>query len=287
MGEPEPVGPGREQEEFVVLVALANPASESHLISLGAAIANQRGGRVIAITIVQVPDQTSLAAARERFEYAGAKDLLAGARRDAAELGASIETHTVFSHQLFGQISDSARRYDADVCVMGWGPDTTGVAGRAESPVDELAAKLPCDFLVFKDRGFDPSRVLLPTTGGPHSELAATVARVLRAEFGATITLLHVGDTEDTAAGFLADWADAHGLSDARRLPATGDIDGAIAEAARTHSMVLIGATEAGVLARLARGALTIDVLQEVDCSVLIAERPTRRTLLNRLVGRQ
>ena len=275
------------EEEFVVLVPLSNPRTESHLITLGAAIANQRNGRVVAVTIVQVPDQTSLEAARDRFEVQDSKDLLAGAQRTASDIGAAIETRTIFSHRLFKTVIDTARQYEADLCLMGWGSELPGVSGRPEPLIDELAHSLPCDFLVFKDRGFDLSRVLLPTTGGPHTELAADVARVFQTEFGSELTVLHVADDSAEGEHFLASWVSDHGLKDAAQRVEVGDIETAIESAAREHTMILIGATQAGVLARLARGSLTLDVLHDVDCSVLIAEQKTERGFLERIFRRR
>ena len=272
-----------ETEGPVVLVPLANPKTQTHLITLGTAIANQWNGRVVAVTIVQVPDQTSLEYARDQMSYQESKDLLAGAQRTASKIGAPIETHTIFSHNLFKTVFDTARRYEADICLMGWGTELPGVSGRTESLVDELAHSLPCDFLMFQDRGFDPSKVLLPTTGGPHTDLAADIGRILRAEFGSELTLLHIADDYEEGHTFLDSWAVEHDLEDAERQIEVGDIETAIETIAREHTMILIGSTEAGILSRLARGSLTIDILHDVECSVLITERKTTRGLLERL----
>jgi nucleotide-binding universal stress UspA family protein len=49
--------------------------------------------------------------------------------------------------------------------------------------------------------------------------------------------------------------------------------------------MVIIGATEQGLLSRLVRGSLVLDVVDDVDCSVLLAEKYRKRSLWERLLG--
>ncbi|WP_336359875.1 amino acid permease [Haladaptatus sp. ZSTT2] len=278
--------------QYRVMVPLANPASEKDLISLASAVAKQKGGTVDAIHIITVPDQTALAGAAAYKDQLDAESstLLERARKDATTFGVDVDTHTILSHRSFEEIFDAAKTHEADLVVMGWGADSHGAPGRAESALDELTENIPCDFLVLKDRGFDPSKLLVPTAGGPDSDLSAAVATMLRAEYDSEITLLHAVDSPDEEADgrvFLEQWAREHDLADVNlRIDTTGDVEGAIETAAKDSSLVIIGATEKGLLTRLVRGSLVLDVVDDISCSVLLAEKGRSRTLRERLFGR-
>ncbi len=280
-----------ESASYRVMVPLSNPRTESNLISLASTLAKANDGVVHAVHIVQVPDQTPLEGGSEHVDRIDAESgkLLDAAREDAETFGASIETTTIISHESFEEVFDAARRTGADTVVMGWSEDRPWAAGRAEGTLDELTHDLPCDFLVLKDRDRSADRILVPTAGGPDSDLSAEVARVLRGQGDSELALLYVvsGESErEEGEAFLRDWAAGHDLGDAEILiDSSGDVEGSINRAATDRDLVIIGATERGLLSRLLSSSLVFDVVDEVDSSVLLAERPSPRSLRERLFG--
>ena len=277
---------------YRVMVPVSNPQTEDELVAIGATMAKQQDGVVHAVHVVDVPDQTSLDYVADQLDDIDpeSSERLISARETAEKHGVDIETHTVVSHRPFEQLFESARQLGVDTVVMGWSPRRPWTTGRTGGPIEELTMNLPCDFLVFKDRGFDPSRILLPTAGGPDSDLSAEVAKAFRDVHGSEISVLHVVDEDiqrAKAASFVGEWADEHGLGDANLLVETdGDVQGNIAEAADDHTLVLIGATGRGLLSRLLGDSLVFDVVDDLECSVLLSERPAKRSLRERLIGR-
>ena len=269
-----------------ILVALSNPRTEGALVTLAGALAQHGGGRVLATHVVTVPDQTSLEKAAENREKLDRSSgaLLDAAVADAAAFDAPVETKTILSHRGIEEVFDAARTNDADAVVMGYG-GARFAGGRVEGSLDELARDLPCDFLVLDGERLGLGDVLVPTAGGPSSDLSAEVAGALRDALGAGVSLLHVVDPGDEAEGreFLADWAAGHGLADADLRVAAGNVGETIERVAEGYDLVIVGATERGLLSRIVRGSLASEAVERLDTPVLLAERPSGRSLRERL----
>lgn len=278
-------------EGYRVMVPITNPRTDEPIVELAARLASSHDEGVVHIVhVVQAPERMSLSSgdAGQRIADVSAEGM-ANLRSTATDYDVEVSTSTVVSHRSFEEVFNMARRTRPDAVLMGWGDDQLWSAARAERPIDELTNQLPCDFLILNEHELDTSRILIPTSGGPDSDLSAEVAKVLADTADAEVTLLHVVDgPEDKGRGeaFLANWAAEHGLEGAELVVDDGgDVEDGICRAAGDKTLVIIGATEKGLLSRLVSNSLHLDVIHDVDASVLLTERPSTRSLRERLFG--
>ncbi|WP_336362466.1 universal stress protein [Halalkalicoccus salilacus] len=278
--------------EFRVMVPISNPRTERQLISVASMIANANNGIVDVVHIVQVPDQTPIYRSSDRTRNIDIESerLLAAACEDAETFGASVETTTIVSQWSFEEVFEAVRQRNVNTVVMGWGTERwSWQTGRTEGSINELTRELPCDFLVLKGQELDVSRILVPVAGGPNADLSAEVVNCLQDHVDVEISVLHVVDGEQQrSAGeeFLREWAADHDLSDVELLIDTsGDVKDAITRKAKDRTLVIIGAAERGLLSRLLQNSLASEVVDTVDCSVLLVERPTSRSIRDWVLG--
>ncbi|NHN49466.1 universal stress protein [Halostella sp. JP-L12] len=285
---------GEEDESYRVVVPISNPRTETRTVEFASRLASDKENATVHIAhIVQTPEHASSGYGPNQNQQIirESEALMEDFRETVESFDIECESSTVVSHRSFQEIFEVADRKNADLVVMGWGEKGLWGAARSDRRLSDLTTQLPCDFLVLKDRDLDTSRVLVPAKDAPNFDLSAEVARTLRAVAGSEITLLSVADSPDDrqdAEQWLTDWAADHDLADATmKVDDSGDFERAIMRESDDHTLIVIGATDRGVLSRLVRGSLQLSAVEEVDSSVLLAERGTGRSFLGRLFGRQ
>jgi APA family basic amino acid/polyamine antiporter len=292
-----------------ILVPIANPDNVDQLLRTAADIAADRDAEVLAMSVVQIPEQTPLSRGHEYIDRerevlqraldtrtdGGTVDDSTAVDADAADdsvvrgtldangtevpLSATIR----ISHHVDRAILNTIEQYDSDAVLLGWG--ARGSRRREivfGSVVDTIATEADCDVLVERlgdDASGDVDSVLLPTAGGPHAELVGEICRAVCRATGAHVEVL-------TVAGEETDTADAREQVDetATRLHENGvetettvvesdDVLDTIIEHSADHDMTVIGATREGVLQQFVFGAIPEEVAREAEGTVLVAKR--------------
>ncbi|ERG99717.1 MAG: universal stress protein family, partial [Haloquadratum sp. J07HQX50] len=115
-------------------------------------------------------------------------------------------------------------------------------------------------------------------------------ARALTETSDCSVRLLNVVDSpteREQGEQFLKKWAHEHDLEDATRIvDDSGNVERAIKREAQSATLIMLGATERGLLSRLISDSLHMQVINEVDAGVILSERPHDRSFTQRLIGR-
>ena len=268
--------------DYQILVPIANPDNAEQLVRTARDIAADRGGEILVLSVVALPEQTPLSEGRE--QAAERRDVLE--RAMAVEAGggdADIPVNGIVrvGHHVDQAILHTITQHDSDAVLMGW---RGGKPRRRDvvvgTTLDHVVREADCDVLVERIGGDgDLETILLPTAGGPHARYAAEVARAIAHTTGATITVVQVVPPDDRKGHELAAVSLDEtgrlldGVDYDTRLVENEDVADAIVDASADHDLTIIGATREGVLQQLVFGAIPETVGREAEGRVIMAKR--------------
>ena len=294
---PQILEPGRAPEVVkrdAVVVPLHNPDHVAALLNYAKPIAEARGLRTVAMSVVKVPHQLPI---HEGLRFAHHREaLLKKGREYAVSQGVNLDTELVVAHQAHDGILEGARRSGADLLVMGW-KGYTDTRDRIFGEVaDRVIRNAPCDLALLKVESSEvPKRCLLPTAGGAHASLGAEMLNVLAPAFGMTVTACMVVDPGASA----ADRSEAHHWIDKtlERIDPNLDVDrlliesesipGGIARASKDFDLVVLGAAREPIFRQVLFGEIPEKVARYSPASVLVVKRYEGhvRSMFKRMFG--
>ncbi|WP_306053712.1 universal stress protein [Natronococcus wangiae] len=272
-------------ERYTIVVALANPATVEQLLRTASDLANRHGGRVHAVAVEHKPASSPFLLFSDEHvtaEYADESTRIL--ERATAVSDAAITTDLRIDSDVPGAIRAVVDDVDADALLLGWREPSTAADAVLGTSVDPILRRPPCDTLVERmgtvADGVD--RVLMPTVGGPHVELAADVVGAVALANEARVTVLSIvtpeGRMADEEAARREVRAAAAHLPEVpvdRRVEDAPSSTTGILEAAADHDFVVLGATGTGRIRPPVIGSVARTVGREATCPVLIAKRRT------------
>ena len=271
-------------KEYNILIPLANEKQARMLGILGAAIAREHDGEVLALHVVRVPVQLSMTNGR-MFLREG-KPVLEEAIQQARELDVPVHTMIRLDRHVGRAIISTARKHGVDLMIMGWPGETESPHRAFGSVIDLVAVNPPCDLAVVRFRKRqEPRRILVPTSGGENTSLAISLAidqaRQFAAQTGesAVVTLQYIcvpaaASPEVRARGYEL----LHNLSSGFDYPlevkvtAADDVVDGIVEESGQHNLVVIGATAGRLFDQVLFGTIPEHVALRAPVTVMMVK---------------
>jgi amino acid transporter len=263
-----------KEEEFRILLPIANPAFADKMIRLASMIARQRKGEVILLNVVKIPEQTP---------PSGAITYVKNAKTFLSDLMAKMDIPAggiiKVGHKTAEAILSTIEEVKPKLVILGWRGRTFRRDVVLGSTIDPILVQAKCDVAVvrFEKEFGNIRKILVPTAGGPHAVLAGELARDIAKECNASVTLLYVGKSEeDRKKAEKAFRETSKPLKDVKvrtKFVVDRNVVERIAEEANKHDIVFIGATCERFLKNFLLGVFPEKVVGKTGKTVVMTRR--------------
>ncbi|NHN57531.1 MULTISPECIES: universal stress protein [Halorussus] len=266
-----------ERDRVLVPLFDRSRAALADQLRIAGTLARTTGAALRVVAPARIPPQAPLGLSH-RFVGADDRERLDWGVAEAEAYATDVERELLVGRRPVSRVRDHIRDGDVDAVVLP-GESTGGRLRRSET--ERLAADVDCDVVTVNGRrGYDevPS-ILLPVAGGPHSGLAADVARQIAAANDAWVDVLHV--VEEDAGEARRREAEECAEAAYRRIgrPETtttwvleaDDPTEAIVEQSRYYELTVVGAPTTGRLRRLVYGSTSRTIGADAESVVLSA----------------
>jgi amino acid transporter len=268
--------------DYSVLIPVANREQARILGKIGALLACNKSGEVLALHVVQVPVQLNLS--EGRLFLRDGRQYLDDVIRQSKKCDVPVHTIIRLGRNVSHAIRQTAIENASDIIVLGW-PGFTKSSGKLFGSVaDPIVDNPPTDVIVVRHRRWRPlKRVLVPVTGGRNSRRAVRIAvNMASAEKPdpATVTILHVlPPGADEVGRIRAERAVAESMHGVDGVPIeTMYVEGddpveSILSSAKGYDLIVIGATEEPVFTNFLVGTLPERVARGAEVTVMMVKR--------------
>lgn len=287
------------QEEVLVsknysVVVPVDSEERGHILGkIGAILARDNDGEVLALHVIQVPPQLTLGEGRTLLKEG--RPYLEAVIKEAKQLGVPVHTVLRLGRKAAEAVSKTVAENAADLLVLGWPGYTHSSGYKFGSVIDPLMENPPTDTALVRYRPARPLKhVLVPVGGGPNSRRAAQLAiSMARQEEGQKplVTLLFIAPPGSGTHGeALAEKVFRDILPSLHDYPKIkqeiieqDNVAQAIIERAKGDEnhppadLVVIGATNEPLFRRLLIGNTIEKVVDNIDVTVVVVKRRSGR----------
>jgi nucleotide-binding universal stress UspA family protein len=268
--------------DYSVLVPIGSSMQAEILGRIGAILASDQDGEVLALHVVQVPPQLSLGDGRLFLKES--RPLLDEAITWAKEREVPVHTIIRLGRNVAEAVRMTAAENASDLMVLGW-PGYTNSSGKLfGSIIDPIVENPPTDVVVVRYRPWRPlKKILVPVTGGLNSRMAVKLAASMASAESpedVTLTILHVlplgSNSRAEILGQRAVDASQEGVEYDHietRLVRGEDRVSTILKASEGYDLIVIGASDEPIFRNFMVGTLAERVARDAKVTVMMVKR--------------
>lgn len=268
-------------KNYSVLVPVATHGQARILGRIGAILARDHDGEVLALNVARVPPQLGLTEGRT-FLREG-RPSLETVIEEARRWDVPVHTMIRLGRDVAKAVRKTVEENASNLIVLGW-PGYTNTSGRAFGSVtDDIVDNPPADIAVVRYRKKRLLQsILVPVAGGPNSRLAVRMATTMAAQSRdgpVTVTALRViregtGEPERIRAqkDLTRSVNSTPGEFDLKIVEGN-DVVEAILCAAEGYDLIVIGATNEPLLKNLLIGNIPVQVARQAKVTTIMVKR--------------
>lgn len=273
--------PGAESTyAYRILIPLHNPDHVIPLMDLAIPIAKANNGEIIVLGVIDIPKNLP---PHEGMRFVHHKTpLLRDALQHGKERGVPTRSTIRIAHRIHDGIIRTAEKEHVSLVLMGWKGYTSTRDRIMGEVADQVVRHAPCDLIAVKLTG-EPSfkRVLFPTAGGPHANLAAEYIGFYHDVLGWDVSACYVvkpgasAQERDTALEWIRKTVHLTGIENKVN---TVLVDGkgvatALVRAGADYDLVVVGASKEGIFSSVLFGEIPEKIARYSRTPVMIVKR--------------
>lgn len=271
-----------EGSDFTIVIPLYNPYSQRYLIEMGALLARQESGRVLALSIAKAHVHMDAPELDEHIQQS--QRLLQSAVQVGEDLGVRVDPLFRIDDDVAYGITRASREQNAQLIMMGWSQESLQslIFGKITDSV-LWSAHCPVAAMRLMDDPVNIHRVLVPVAGlAPQDLRPIRLAQLFAETNQGEITLLHVChpktpvEAVETFETSLQEHIDK--LSFACPLTLTTrrsrNISGTILDLAKEFDLVVLRSLRRRTVAGLEVSNMTTEIILNSQCSLILVGEP-------------
>lgn len=264
---------------YRVVVPVANPKTQRHLLRLAAATAaSHDDAELVVVNVIEVPQQTALTQGvkYEEERLNRQQELLANVRDYANELGVGVRTRAIVGRDVWRVVLNVTKEEHAQEVILGWTGERKRLGAVLGSNIDQIVRNAECEVTLIKTGPNEVGNAVALVGEGPNASLGARRAyEFVQYADGTSLTLANVqppdDDAEATGAAIIDRVATNAGIEEYdAKVVTSDDVRNALLDLASGYDTVCIGSTRSTAVTQALFGSIPEEIGANVDGTVVI-----------------